>query len=154
MQHPEFFQTAREVTIADTKCLCLGNLFLLRNPDKYSLRVSDSWSDWKKKQSRIVYRQHHERGSVLVSPFLSKEEKGVLYEICNSDGRAILLTSRHLPPVTTLNGIFLSLLEQRKLLIISTAASGITSEAINSCGPPEAEAESLYSFADTLCRQL
>ena len=79
-QFPQFFQHARELTVGSNKYAAYGNLFLLRNPDIDAVKISSKFSPAEKQQMREKYLNDAATGTVLVSPFISQEEKAIRYD--------------------------------------------------------------------------
>lgn len=77
LQYPQFFCTVRRVIIAGREYEAYGNLFFLRNPDKLLVRIGDQEGEWKKTQMSKVLINAMDKGSIIVSPLLSTEEKGI-----------------------------------------------------------------------------
>lgn len=76
-QYPQFFQRAHNIQIGERQYEAYGNLFLLRNPDKEVVKISrkDSPEVVAEKTARRL--DEASRGTVLVSPFLSPQEKAI-----------------------------------------------------------------------------
>lgn len=75
MQYPVFFQRLNNLLIAGKSCQAYGNLFHLRNPDKCAVKISGRLSPAEQEAKIEEYIEAARRGSVMVSPFISKPEK-------------------------------------------------------------------------------
>lgn len=91
-QFPHFFQRVRKIRIGDKECEAYGNLFLLRNPDKEAVKVSRKFSSEEKEQKKAAWLSASSKGTVLVSPFISREEKAVRAEAEVIGAGIILIT--------------------------------------------------------------
>lgn len=127
-QFPHFFQRARKLEIGEDEYEAYGNLFLFRNPDKEAVKISSKLSPEENMKRRAGWLSGASKGTVLVSPFISREEKEIRaaaealganiilitheafgerykpaahdFDLC-SDGR-LLIISLGLPPTTPL----------------------------------------------------
>ena len=79
-QFPQFFQMARHIAIGEGTYIAYGNLFLLRNPDKIAVKISRSFTPEEKHKKRELWLEQAKRKTILVSPFISEEEKGIRAE--------------------------------------------------------------------------
>lgn len=91
MQHPEFFQRNRKIRIGEKEYEAYGNMFLFRNPDKLAVKISRSFTDEEKASKKSLWLAEASKGAVLVSPFISKEEKAVRVEAEKSGAKIILI---------------------------------------------------------------
>lgn len=118
-QRPEFFKRSRCLKIDNESYEAYGNLFLYDNPDKFAVRVRRVFTAqevYLHKQQAIVAAQ---RGSVLISPFISSHEKEIRKEAELMNSKIILIRheefgERFKPPKHDFE-----LCSQGKLLIIS-----------------------------------
>lgn len=76
LQDPQFFQRKKSIKIGDEEYEAYGNLFLLRNPDKMAIRIRRHFTDEEIKEHYLNALEMGARGTVIVSPFISKTEKG------------------------------------------------------------------------------
>ncbi|MDE6810979.1 MAG: hypothetical protein K2J15_01365 [Muribaculaceae bacterium] len=90
-QYPQFFQTIRHLRIGDKTCQAYGNLFLLRNPEKYAVKLSHSFSPEKTAQLKALWLSEATKESILVSPFISAGEKDIRILSEESGARIILI---------------------------------------------------------------
>lgn len=91
-QFPQFFQTARHLDLLGHQLQGYGNFFLLRNPDKHAVKISRTFSTAEKETKIAKWLDSAGRGSVLVSPFISKEEKSIRDQAEKLSAKIILLT--------------------------------------------------------------
>ena len=73
LQYPLFFQRVRKLKIGEHEYEAYGNLFLFRNPDKAAVKISRSFTEDEKIKKKEHWLTEASRGTVLVSPFISKE---------------------------------------------------------------------------------
>lgn len=93
IQYPEFFRRVRNLEIDGKTYEAYGNLFLLRNPDKAVVKISRRYSEEKKEELKRMWLESAEKGSVIVSPFIAKEEKKIRELVEQRDGKIILITN-------------------------------------------------------------
>ncbi|MDE5773618.1 MAG: hypothetical protein K2H86_04085, partial [Muribaculaceae bacterium] len=118
-QFPQFFRRIRRLKIGDEEYEAYGNLFLFRNPDKEAVKISRRFSDEEKVSKRYVWLNSAANGTVLVSPFISKEEKEIRARAETLGAKIILITheafSEHYKPAAR----DFALCSEGRLLIIS-----------------------------------
>lgn len=90
-QFPQFFQRVRKLKINGTEYEAYGNLFLYRNPDKNAVKISRKFSPEEKQQKKSQWLSAASKGTILVSPFISKEEKGIRAEAEGLGAKIILI---------------------------------------------------------------
>ncbi len=91
-QFPRFFQRTRRVTIGNRQYEAYGNLFLFRNPDKEAVKVSSKFTPEEKLNNRSRWLAGAAQGTVLVSPFISPDEKAIRDEAEALGAKIILIT--------------------------------------------------------------
>lgn len=91
-QYPEFFKRVRKLKIDDQEYEAYGNLFLFRNPDKAAVKISRSFTEEEKARKKARWLEDASTGTVLVSPFISKEEKTIRAEADSIGANIILIT--------------------------------------------------------------
>lgn len=96
-QFPHFFQRTNNIVIAGGTYQGYGNLFLLRNPDKMAVKISRSMSEVQKMDLRFKWLEAAYNKTVLVSPFISKEEKEIRKAAEELGGQIILITHEVFP---------------------------------------------------------
>lgn len=90
VQYPRFFQRCRKLLIAGMEYEAYGNLFLLRNPDKTTVKVASKATDAEKARQKNVAATLAKQGTVFVSPFISRAEKDIR-TIAEKNGAKIIL---------------------------------------------------------------
>lgn len=90
LQHPLFFQRIKELNIDGVVYKAYGNPFLFRNPDKCAVKLSRKATLTEIAEKKAVWVSEASRGTVLVSPFIFKEEKSVR-EAAEAIGASIIL---------------------------------------------------------------
>lgn len=90
LQHPLFFQRIKELNIDGVAYKAYGNPFLFRNPDKCAVKLSRKATLSEIAEKKAVWVSEASRGTVLVSPFIFKEEKSVR-EAAEAVGASIIL---------------------------------------------------------------
>ena len=96
-QFPHFFQRSRKLKIGDNEYEAFGNMFLFRNPDKEAVRISRRLTHDEKEQKKERWLTAASKGSVLVSPFISKDEKAVRAEAEAMGAKIILIVHEAFP---------------------------------------------------------
>ena len=96
-QYPEFFQRVRRLRIGDHEYEAYGNLFLFRNPDKSAVKISRHFSAEEIAEKKADWLEEAATGTVLVSPFIHKEEKAIRAEAETMDASVILITYEAFP---------------------------------------------------------
>lgn len=77
MQYPDLFKRANIITIDNLSHPVYGNIFLLKHPEKYAVKVSRRHSEEEKKENRKLWLACAGRNGILVSPFFHPEEKEI-----------------------------------------------------------------------------
>lgn len=97
IQYPLFFQRIRNLRINDTEYEAYGNMFLFRNPDKVAVKMSDKYSEETKRDKFEFYKRAYNFGSVLVSPFIHKDEKTIRRRAEQHNAKIILIQHEKFP---------------------------------------------------------
>ena len=118
-QFPQFFQRVRNLRIGDRDYEAYGNLFMFRNPDKEAVKINRRFSPEEKRLKRESWLSAAAKGSILVSPFISAEEKAIRAEAESIGAKIILIiheafTERYKPSAHDFD-----LCTRGRLLIIS-----------------------------------
>lgn len=92
LANPDFFSRINEIIIGKHVYSAYGNLHLLSNPFKEQVVIHRVDSEAKRKSDRERWLHTGANGGVLVSPFISKEEKGVREEAEGLGAKIILIT--------------------------------------------------------------
>ena len=90
MQHPEFFSHMRNLEICGEQMQGYGNLFLLRNPNKRSVVMHSYYDSGQRENLYNNCMDTIESGGVLVSAFISKDEK-MIRELAEEKGACVIL---------------------------------------------------------------
>lgn len=143
LQYPNFFQRARKIQIGENYYEAYGNLFLLRNPDKESVRISRKYTPEEKSALKNNWLNHAYKEGVLVSPFISNEEKQIRKEAEELGGKIILITHEAFPERFKPSKHDFDLCSQGRLLIISLGKPKSTLLTRSLCLQMNALAETL-----------
>lgn len=92
---PDFFQRVNALTIGGKTYHAYGNMQLLRNPFKEQVVVHRADGTEVRERMRELWLHTATNGGVLVSPFISPDEKAIRTEAEEVGGRVILIT--HVP---------------------------------------------------------
>ena len=90
---PEFFTRRNDIIIGGEAYQAYGNLHLLDNPFKEQVVVHRADSDATRAKNHDVWMHCAANGGVLVSPFISPDEKAIRAEAETLAGRVILVTN-------------------------------------------------------------
>lgn len=142
-QYPQFFQRVRKLKIGEREYEAYGNLFLFRNPDKEAVKISRRFSEREKQEKRANWLAEAEQGTILVSPFISKEEKAVRAEAEALGAGIILITHETFPERYKPSAHDFALCSSGRLLIISLGEAGGTALTRVICQRMNALAEAL-----------
>lgn len=93
--HPDLFNSRLRVILNNREYAAYGNILLLENPAKAAVRLSRSFTQKQKENlhsnwKRIIYNR-----GVLISPFISAEEKEVMRDALTHGANVIII--RHIP---------------------------------------------------------
>lgn len=124
-----------------------GNLFHLRNPDKYAVKLSRSHTLNQKEELKKLWLSEAIKGSILVSPFISKEEKEIRDLVESRGGKFILIQHQAFGPRYKPPGHLFELCENGRVLIISLGLPPKTSLSREIC-------VRMNSLAEALCANL
>lgn len=91
-QFPQFFQKTRKLEIGNEVYEGYGNLFLFRNPDKEAVKISRKFSPEENIKKRTGWLSAASKGTILISPFISQEEKEIRTEVETRGANIILIT--------------------------------------------------------------
>ena len=121
IQRPDFFTRLNDLLVCGQNVQVYGNLFHLRNPDKYAVKLSRSYTSQQKEDLKKLWISEALKGSILVSPFISKEEKEIRDLVESHNGKIILIQHLAFGPRYKPPGHLFKLCEEGRLLIISLA---------------------------------
>ncbi len=91
--NPDYFTRINNIEIGDSLWQAYGNLQLMGNPFKAPVIIHRSDSEILKANKRRRWKHLAENGGVLVSPFISPEEKAVRRQCEQVNGKIILLSN-------------------------------------------------------------
>lgn len=117
-QYPSFFQRVRRLHIGSQTYEAYGNLFLLRNPDKVSIKISRNTSPAEKLKKQEAWLSEAITGTIMVSPFISEDEKSIRVNTEGIGGKVILLTHEAFPEIYKPAARDFNLCSEGRLLII------------------------------------
>ncbi|MCH5176892.1 MAG: transposase [Prevotellaceae bacterium] len=132
-QHPYFFQHTRQLTIGNKAYEAYGNLFLFRNPDKEAVKISRAFSEEEKTEKKTNWLSAASKGTILVSPFISKDEKNIRSEAESLGAHIILITHETFPDRFKPSAHDFALCSAGRLLIISLGEQIHTELTRNIC---------------------
>ena len=142
-QYPEFFQRVRRLKIGEQEYEAYGNLFHFRNPDKSAVKISRSFTEEEKAGKKARWLEDAAAGTVLVSPFISKEEKAIRAEVEALGASIILITHEAFPERFKPSAHDFALCSSGRLLIISLGLPAKTDLTRNICQCMNALAEEI-----------
>lgn len=121
--HPEFFGNTLDLKIGNKWLQLYGNFLLLDNPMKEYVQISSNPEKRRDLPQRVAtWREAIRQQGVLVSPFISKEERQYRDEAVNGGGGMVMVVnyafSERYKPYKSL----FELCEKGRLLLVSTAA--------------------------------
>ena len=146
IQRPDFFTRVNNLVVCGQNVQAYGNLFHLRNPDKYAVKLSRSHTLQQKEDLKRLWISESIKGSVLVSPFISNEEKEIRHTAESHNGKFILIQHEAFGPRYKPPGHLFELCENGRLLIISQGFPPKTSLSREICTGMNTLAEALCSF--------
>lgn len=127
---PENFIRNDNIIIKGKRYSGYGNIFLLKNPFRDAVVIHRRYSETQKMELKRRWLHNAISGGVLVSPFISKEEKEVWTEAAKYGGSVILITDEPLPPPPYKpSGKNFHLCEKGELLILAPYESLPAKEA-------------------------
>ncbi|MDE7376063.1 MAG: hypothetical protein K2N16_04370 [Muribaculaceae bacterium] len=144
-QFPQFFQRIRKLKIDEKEYEAYGNLFLFRNPDKEAVKISRKFPPEEKEQKKTNWLNAASKGTILVSPFISKEEKAIRAEADALGAKIILITHETFPDRFKPSAHDFSLCSEGRLLIISLGLPARTTLSRSIC-------LQMNSFAETISK--
>lgn len=129
-----FFSRKRNLRIGDREYEAYGNLFLISNPDKTAVKISRQFSNQQKSELRAKWEIDALKGVVMISPFISNEEKQIRKIIEQQGGKIILITHEAFPERFKPAAHNFELCSEGRLLIVSMGypvKSALTREICN-----------------------
>ena len=129
-ERPDFFQRVRDIFIKDEIWEAYGNLQLLRNPFKDAVVVHRAESQAERKRNADSWFHLAANGGVLVSPFISQDEKEIRNKLEEMGGKHIRIVNEAFGKKFKPYGHEFELCEQGRLLLIAPKASLTMSRSI------------------------
>lgn len=117
--HPDLFTIRHSITIDGERFIALGNIFLLRNPHIEQVRVSSKYTPEELQENVEKWLRAIEAGGALVSPFISRQEKGYRDKAIESGANLIIIEENGLPDRYKPGGQYFDLCAAGRLLIIA-----------------------------------
>lgn len=88
---PDLFRRYNHLRIGSRDFAAYGNVFLLRDFDKNNVVIHRADSFESRKENRRRWLGYAANGGVLISPFISKDEKEIRDEALKTGGRLVIL---------------------------------------------------------------
>ena len=117
--NPELFKIKRDISVAGIKLSALGNTFLLDYPIKAAVQCTRKLTDEQIAQEVKRFMEMANRGTVLVSPAISKGEKAVISAAQESGAPVIKLVENGFTSMWKPTGKDFDACAQGKLLLIT-----------------------------------
>ena len=95
-QNPDFFRKVNNIQIYGALWQAYGNLQLLENPFKAPVVIHRADSESIKAAKRRRWQHLSENGGVVISPFISPNEKEIRRQCEEANGKVILLSTKPL----------------------------------------------------------
>lgn len=136
--HPDLFRRYNRLKIGQREYAAYGNIFLLRDFQRLAVMVHRADTAADKAMQRREWLECAANGGVLVSPFISKEEKAVRDAALSLGGSIITVRHNGFPDRFKPAAAEFALCEEDRLLIIaplpeSTGVRGGSREKDNGC---------------------
>ena len=90
--YPDLFRVRFGITVAAQSYAAIGNVFLLNYPDRVQVQLSRSLTDEEVKQQVEHFLSLARKGTVIVSPAISKGEQAVMRAVLDAGLPQIFLT--------------------------------------------------------------
>lgn len=120
--NPVFFIRRAEVDICGVSCSIYGNVHLLDNPFKCQVVVHRADSPEERERKLDGWLHLAANGGVLVSPFISPDEKAAYASALAEGGAVILVSNRPIDSRYKPSGVEFDLCAEGRLLIVSPHA--------------------------------
>lgn len=118
MKHPELFNSARQVCISDRIMDIFGNFQLLRHPVIAPAIVSSRYTPEEKRIFEFQIEEAIRTQGVLISPFISKEEKALMKRAIDEGASIIRIIADGIGPKYKPSGLEFDLCSQGRCLHI------------------------------------
>lgn len=117
--YPDFFNRINNLDINGSLWQAYGNTQLLNNPFKAPVIIHRSDSEKLRENKHRRWKHLAENGGVLVSPFISPDEKMVRHQCENVNGKIIVITNKPLKDREKPSAHDFDLCAQGRLLILA-----------------------------------
>lgn len=118
-ENPDLFHRYLNLNIKGYNVAAYGNMFLLKDFQKEPVRVHRADSPFENERKRKKYMACVDNGGVLVSPFISDDERAIKREALAKGGRIIRIQAEGMGQFYRPDGEEFELCRQGRLLIIS-----------------------------------
>ena len=118
VHNPQLFSVRHRLVINGEEFQCLGNVFLLDDFDKVSVRVSSRFSAEELTRRKRQWLHTIENGAVLVGAFISPAEQAVLNYAIQNDGRLIVMLPEGFGPKFKPSGQLFDLCNAGRALVV------------------------------------
>lgn len=122
--HPEFFRRVNRLKIGEGNYQAYGNFQLLANPFREQVIVHRADTPEVRERNRALWIYGAANAGVLVSPFISRDEKAIRTEAEDAGGRFILITDAPMDDRYKPSAHDFALCESGRMLIVSAGFSG------------------------------
>ena len=118
-QHSDYFRRQREIRIGTHVYNAYGNLQLLESPYKQQVVIHRADTPSIRATHRAKWLRCAANGGILISPFISRDEKTIRNEVEALGGRIILISDNNFGDRGKPTGHNFELCEEGRLLILS-----------------------------------
>lgn len=122
--HPEFFRRVNRLKIGEGYYQAYGNFQLLANPFREQVIVHRADSPEVRERNRAIWLYSAANAGVLVSPFISRDEKAIRTDAEDAGGRFIIITDLPMDDRYKPSAHDFALCESGRMLIVSAGFSG------------------------------
>lgn len=126
LQYPDFFKRNRSFRVGEMNLEIYGNPFLLRNPDKMAVRIRRKFSTEERRRFTMRALEQGARSTILVSPFISRDEKEIFNEAEKQGAKFIIITHEKFGELYKPHKHYFDLCAEGRLLIISLGMNALT----------------------------
>ncbi len=145
-RYPDLFRRYTRLLIGDSEFAAYGNIFLLRDFDRQQVIVHRADSAEARKTNECRWLACADNGGVLVSPFISPDEKAIRDKAIKIGGRIIVIRNESFEKRFKPHGREFDLCAQGRLLLLAPWRDKLRRSKVS-------RAESLYmnSLAEKIC---
>ncbi|MDE6273261.1 MAG: hypothetical protein K2M31_09690 [Muribaculaceae bacterium] len=131
MMNPGFHSRNRIILTDGRELDIYGNMDLLSDPDVEPVRISRKYTPEELRRHKICWKRTIENCGVLVSPFISRDEKKVFYWAADNGGRIIYIIDGGIGERFTPKGLLHKLCDEGRLLIVGSTAPSFSKTALS-----------------------